>query len=162
MQRMLLLTFFLLLVYGVFVAETDETVSVMEGDSVTLYTDLTEILNDDTILWVFGPKGMVISQVTRKNDLTSFFVTDDERFIGRLQVDQNTGSLTIRNSRKRHSGQYKLTISREKTMTKTFNVTVIDSPRNRVNESNGSTVVKLPLNRDDVNEVEEQQGTGLV
>ncbi len=105
-------------------AGTDETMSVMEGDSVTLHTDLTEIQNDDTILWMFGPKGLVISQITRKNDFTSFFVTDEAEFRGRLQLDQKTVSLTIRNSRIRHSGLYKLTISREQTTTKIFSVTV--------------------------------------
>ncbi len=69
-------------------AGIDETMSVMEGDSVTLHTDLTEIQNDDTILWMFGLKGLVISQITRKNDLTSFFVTDEAEFRGRLQLDQ--------------------------------------------------------------------------
>ncbi|XP_058616621.1 uncharacterized protein LOC131530388 [Onychostoma macrolepis] len=125
MQWMLFLSIFLLLMDGVFGAETDEAMSVMEGDSVTLHTNLTEILNDDTLLWLFGPNEFVISQITRKEDLTSFFVTDDVRFNGRFQVDQNTGSLTIRNTRIRHSGQYKLRFSREKTTTKTFNVTVI-------------------------------------
>ncbi len=109
---------------GVFTAETDDTMSVMEGDSVTLHTDFTEIQNDDTILWSFGPKESVISQITRKNDLTSFFVTDDVRFKGRSQVDQDTGSLTIRNTRKRHSGQYKLTISREQITSRIFSVDV--------------------------------------
>ncbi|XP_016314652.1 uncharacterized protein LOC107667494 [Sinocyclocheilus anshuiensis] len=109
---------------GVFNAETDKTVSVMEGDSVTLNTNLTEILNDDTLLWLFGPKEFVISQITRKSVLTSFLVTDDVRFRGRLQVDQITGSLTIRNTRKRHSGQYKLTISREKITSRIFSVDV--------------------------------------
>ncbi|KAL1250916.1 hypothetical protein QQF64_018712, partial [Cirrhinus molitorella] len=87
-------------------AETDEAVSVTEGDSVTLHADLTEILNDDTILWKFGPKGSLISQIKRKADFTSIGYTDDAKFKGRLQVDQNTGSLTIRNTRIRHSGQY--------------------------------------------------------
>ncbi|XP_059426072.1 uncharacterized protein LOC132160321 [Carassius carassius] len=122
MQNILL--FSLLLLGGVLKAETDETTSVMEGDSVTLHTNLTEILNDDTLLWVFGPKESVISQITRKSDLTSFFVTDDVRFKGRLLVDQNTGSLTIRNTRKRHSGQYKLTISREKITSRIFSLNV--------------------------------------
>ncbi|XP_042612014.1 uncharacterized protein LOC122144859 [Cyprinus carpio] len=125
MQRMLLLSLFALLVDGVFDAETGTMMSVMEGDSVTLHTNLTEILNDDTLLWVFGPKGFVISQITRKNDLTSFFITDDVGFRERLQMNQITGSLTIRNTRIKHSGQYKLTVSRKKTTTKTFNVTVI-------------------------------------
>ncbi|KAF4097341.1 uncharacterized protein LOC131531425 isoform X3 [Onychostoma macrolepis] len=122
---MLLLFLTLLLLDGVFGAERVETMTVIEGDSVTLYTNLTELQNDDTILWLFGPKDSVISQITRKHNLTSFFVTDDGRFRDRLQVDQKTGSLTIRNTRIRHSGQYKLSISREKTMTKIFEVIVI-------------------------------------
>uniref|UniRef100_A0A671LC21 Uncharacterized LOC107667286 n=2 Tax=Sinocyclocheilus anshuiensis TaxID=1608454 RepID=A0A671LC21_9TELE len=100
--------------------------SVMEGDPVILHTNLSEILNDDTILWGFGPKESVISQIARKNDLTSFFVADEVSFAGRLQVDQKTGSLTIRNTRNRHSGQYKLTISREKTTSRIFHVDVFD------------------------------------
>ncbi|XP_026105567.1 uncharacterized protein LOC113077376 isoform X1 [Carassius auratus] len=111
---------------GVFGAETDETVSVMEGDSVTLHTNLTEVLNDDTILWLFGSKDSIISQITRKSDLTSFYVTEDERFRGRLQVDQQTGTLTIRKTRIKHAGQYKLSISRRQTTIKIFNVAVID------------------------------------
>ncbi|KAK9958451.1 hypothetical protein ABG768_010571 [Culter alburnus] len=124
-QTMLLLFLISLPLDGASGAESDETVTVMEGDSVTLHTNLTEVQNDDTILWLFGPKDSILSQITRKHDLTSLFITDDRRFRGRLQVDQNTGSLTIRNTRFRHSGQYKLSISREKTTTKIFNVTVI-------------------------------------
>ncbi|XP_048042384.1 uncharacterized protein LOC125265874 [Megalobrama amblycephala] len=45
-------------------------------------------------------------------------------FRGRLHLDQKTGSLTIRNTRIRHSGQYKLTVSRQQTTTKIFIVTV--------------------------------------
>ncbi|XP_067270843.1 uncharacterized protein [Pseudorasbora parva] len=122
------LSLFLLLIYGVSELETDETefksVSAMEGGSVNLATNLTEIQNDDTILWMFGAKDFLISHLTRKQGLTTFFATDDERFRGRLQVDQKTGSLTIRNTRLRHSGQYKLSISRKKTTIKIFNVTV--------------------------------------
>uniref|UniRef100_A0A8C2DYA1 Immunoglobulin domain-containing protein n=1 Tax=Cyprinus carpio TaxID=7962 RepID=A0A8C2DYA1_CYPCA len=116
----------LLLLGGVCNAETEEKMSVMEGDSVTLHTNLSEILDKDTILWGFGPRELIISQITRKDDLTSFFVTDEVSFAGRLQVDQQTGSLTIRNIRNRHSGQYKLTISREKTRYRIFHVHVFD------------------------------------
>uniref|UniRef100_A0A8C1RC90 Immunoglobulin domain-containing protein n=1 Tax=Cyprinus carpio TaxID=7962 RepID=A0A8C1RC90_CYPCA len=122
MQNMLLFFLFILFMDGV--SGADETESVMEGDSVTLHTNLTEIQNDDTILWMFGPEDSVVSQITRKAGLTSFFVTDKERFRGRLRVDQKTGSLTIRNTRFRHSGKYKLTVSREQTTIKIFNVTV--------------------------------------
>ncbi|XP_051763231.1 uncharacterized protein LOC127519752 isoform X2 [Ctenopharyngodon idella] len=144
MQSTLLLFLFLLFMYGLSGAETDEyesePVSVMEGDSVTLHTNLTEIQNDDTILWMFGPKDSLISQITRKADFTSFFVTDDDvGFRGRLQVDQNTASLTIRSTRIRLSGQYKLTISREKTRYKIFNVTVFGV----VGETNGVKSVSV-------------------
>ncbi|XP_067258691.1 uncharacterized protein [Chanodichthys erythropterus] len=117
---MLFFCLFLLFEDGV----SAETESVMEGDSVTLHTDITEIQNDDTILWLFGPKDSIVSQITRKAGFTSLFVTDDMRFRGKLQVDQKTGSLTIRNTRIRHSGQYKLSVSREQTTIKIFNVTV--------------------------------------
>uniref|UniRef100_A0A8C1S561 Immunoglobulin domain-containing protein n=1 Tax=Cyprinus carpio TaxID=7962 RepID=A0A8C1S561_CYPCA len=119
-----MLLFFLFILFMDGVSGADETESVMEGDSVTLHTNLTEIQNDDTILWMFGPKDSVVSQITRKAGLTSFFVTDNERFRGRLRVDQKTGSLTIRNTRTRHSGKYKLTVSRKQTTIKIFNVTV--------------------------------------
>lgn len=111
---------------GVSGTETDgtEPVSVIEGDSVTLHTNLTEILDGDTILWMFGPKESLISQIGRKNSFTSFFVTEDVEFRGRLQVDQKSGSLTIRNTRIKHSGRYKLTITREKITSKIFIVTV--------------------------------------
>uniref|UniRef100_A0A8C2AZG4 Immunoglobulin domain-containing protein n=1 Tax=Cyprinus carpio TaxID=7962 RepID=A0A8C2AZG4_CYPCA len=120
----MLLLLFVLLVDGVSGAETD--ISVIEGDPVTLNTGLTQILNDHTIQWKFGPEGSLISQITRDNDFTVPFVTDDERFRGRLQVDPITGSLTIRNTRIRLSGQYHLEISRGGTRPtyKIFNVTV--------------------------------------
>ncbi|XP_067270841.1 uncharacterized protein [Pseudorasbora parva] len=121
----LLFLFLSLFVDDVSGAETDEMEVVMEGDFVNLPTQLAEIKNDDTILWMFGPKDSAISQLTRKDDFTSVFFTDNERFRDRLQVDQKTGSLTIRNTRIRHSGQYKLSISRQKTTIKIFNVTVI-------------------------------------
>ncbi|XP_026105980.1 uncharacterized protein LOC113077924 isoform X1 [Carassius auratus] len=139
MQNTLLLPLLLLFIEGVSGGDETVSVSVMEGDSVTLHMDLTQIQNDDTILWMFGPKDSIVSQITRKNDLTSLFLTDDERFIGRLQVDQNTGSLTIRNTRITHTGQYKLTVSRKKTTTKIFSVTVFGV----VNETDGVKSVSV-------------------
>ncbi|XP_056304207.1 uncharacterized protein si:dkey-182g1.3 [Danio aesculapii] len=121
-MQMIFLSVCFLLLRGAFGAE--ETVSVMEGDSVTLQTNLTEILNTDTLLWAFGAKEIAVSQITRKDDLTSIYITEDERFNDRVLVDQKTGSITIRNIRIKHFGKYKLTISREKTTTKTFRVTV--------------------------------------
>ncbi len=39
-------------------------------------------------------------------------------------MDQNTVSLIIRNAREKHSGQYHVAISRRKSTSKTFHVTV--------------------------------------
>ncbi|XP_059426039.1 uncharacterized protein LOC132160296 [Carassius carassius] len=142
-----MLLVFLFLMASVPGGETSKTesMSVTEGDAVTLHSDLSEILNDDTIIWMFGPKDTFIYQIRRKDDLTSFMVTDDERFKGRLQVDQKTGSLTIRNTRKRHSGQYKLTISREIITIKIFNVTVLAV----VGETDGVKSVSLSVMKGD-------------
>ncbi|KTG01678.1 hypothetical protein cypCar_00045957 [Cyprinus carpio] len=133
-------------------------VPAMVGGSVTLNTNInTEIQSDDLILWTFGAENCFVT----KDD--SGRTSCSKRFRDRLKLDEKTGSLTIRDITNADFGVYKLQIiNSEKTTFKRFDVTVTDSPRNRVNESNGSTVVKLPLNRDDVNEVEEQQGTGLV
>lgn len=124
MGMVLLLSSFFLIA-GVSEIGAAQLMSLMEGDSVTLHTDLTEILNDDTIIWLFGPKDSFICQIKRRADFTSQTLTDDAEFRSRVQVDQITGSLTIRNTRIRHSGQYKLRVSREVTTSKIFNVTVL-------------------------------------
>ncbi len=82
-----------------FNAETDEVKSVMEGDSVTLNPDLTQIQGLDLLLWRFGDKGFTIAQIDEKEILYE----DYEIFRDRLQLDQ-TGSLTITNIRTNHSG----------------------------------------------------------
>jgi len=49
----------------VFGAGTDEvkSVSVMEGDSVCLNTDVTEIQKDDYIVWMFGPQETRLAEI---------------------------------------------------------------------------------------------------
>ncbi len=80
-------------------------ISVMEGQSVTLYPD-TEVQKDDLILWMFGDQDNLIAQMIGEAKETTY--TDaDERFRDRLQLDKNTGSLTINNIT---SGPYKLQI----------------------------------------------------
>ncbi|XP_052447182.1 uncharacterized protein LOC127988462 isoform X2 [Carassius gibelio] len=117
---------FTVTVSGVFGADEDKvkSVSVMEGDSVTLNPDLTQIQGINEILWRFGEKGSTIAQIDG-NDIT---YKDVKVFKGRLKLDQ-TGSLTITNVRINHSGRYKAEI-RHKTGTsnKNFSVTVNESP----------------------------------
>ncbi|XP_051764125.1 uncharacterized protein LOC127520223 [Ctenopharyngodon idella] len=97
------------------------SVSVTEGDSVTLNTDLTEIQRDDQILWMFGPRETRIADIYTQN----IKLFNSETFRDRLQMDSQTGSLTIRNIRSEHTGLYKLQIiSNRGTSYKRFNVTV--------------------------------------
>uniref|UniRef100_A0A8C1MPA3 Ig-like domain-containing protein n=1 Tax=Cyprinus carpio TaxID=7962 RepID=A0A8C1MPA3_CYPCA len=98
---------------GVSGVYSDETViSVMEGDSVTLNTDVTELQRDDQILWSFR----LDSSETRIAEIYKQIVSiydnkeNNERFRDRLKIDEQTGSLTITNINKLHSGLYKLQI----------------------------------------------------
>uniref|UniRef100_A0A673IRK1 Ig-like domain-containing protein n=1 Tax=Sinocyclocheilus rhinocerous TaxID=307959 RepID=A0A673IRK1_9TELE len=89
-----------------------ESVSVMEGDSVTLNTDVTEILEDDDILWKFGAEKSRIAEISREKQI--FFTYDnvpDGIFRDRLKLDNQTGSLTIKNITSEHVGLYELQIS---------------------------------------------------
>uniref|UniRef100_A0A673HTL5 SLAM family member 5-like n=2 Tax=Sinocyclocheilus rhinocerous TaxID=307959 RepID=A0A673HTL5_9TELE len=99
-----------------------KSVSVTEGDSVTLNTDVTEVQRDDQILWMFGPKENRIAEIYKQ--VIDMF-SSNETFGDRLQLDSFTGSLNIRNIRSTDSGLYKLQIhSNRGNSDKTFNVTV--------------------------------------
>ncbi|XP_077083178.1 SLAM family member 5-like [Siphateles boraxobius] len=101
-----------------------DSVSVMEGDSVTLDTDLTEIHEDDDILWKFGAKHVIIGEISR--DYGIFFTYDGPggRFRDRLKLDHQTGSLIITNTRTEHAGVYELEISGVKWLSKIFSVAI--------------------------------------
>ncbi len=106
---------------GVFGADEDAVVSVTvnEGDPVTLNPDLTKIKGFNLILWRF--RGAVIAQI----NTNKISYEDDERFRDRLELDQ-TGSLTITNIRTKHSGLYKAEISHDTgTLDQRFSVNVL-------------------------------------
>uniref|UniRef100_A0A9J7XVD1 Ig-like domain-containing protein n=1 Tax=Cyprinus carpio carpio TaxID=630221 RepID=A0A9J7XVD1_CYPCA len=107
---------------GVFGSETNETQSVMEGDSVTLNTDVTDIHEDDEIMWNFGAEKSLIAQINRASGI--FFTFPDERFRDRLKLDNQTGSLTITDITTQHAGDYKLEIIAAQLSSKTFSVSV--------------------------------------
>ncbi|XP_052445197.1 SLAM family member 9-like [Carassius gibelio] len=115
----------LVLSTGVF-GDTGEvkSVSVTEGDSVFLNTDV-KVQRDDQIRWMFGPKETGIAEIIKRDQINFIFVSNDERFRDKLQMDNQTGSLTIRNIRSEHSGLYKLLIlSNRGNSDKRFNVSV--------------------------------------
>ncbi|XP_026103091.1 SLAM family member 9-like, partial [Carassius auratus] len=106
--------------------DSDEvkSVSVTEGDSVSLNTDV-KVQRDDQILWTFGPKETRIAEIIKRDQINFIFVSNDGRFRDKLQMDNQTGSLTIRNIRSEHTGLYKLQIiSNKETSNKRFNVSV--------------------------------------
>ncbi|XDV23578.1 hypothetical protein PO909_028103 [Leuciscus waleckii] len=98
----------------------------MEGDSVTLNTDVTEIHEEyNNMLWRYGAKKKVIAEISRNYGI--FYTYDDVpdgRFRDRLKLDNQTGSLTITNTRTEHTGVYQLEISGTKLTLKSFNVSV--------------------------------------
>ncbi|XP_050961146.1 SLAM family member 9-like [Labeo rohita] len=96
-----------------------ESVSVMEGESLTLNTGVTEMQHDDLILWKFGP--LLIAKINGKDNKKEFY---DERFRDRLKLNHQTGSLTITNTRTTDSGLYTVTSSKIEMPLHTFNITV--------------------------------------
>ncbi|XP_048035748.1 SLAM family member 9-like [Megalobrama amblycephala] len=98
-----------------------DSVSVMEGDSVTLNSDLTEI-DDDLILWRFGTNNTLIAEINVPDDsMTVYDDVPDGRFRDRLKLDDQTGSLTITNITTEHTGDYELQTN---SVRKSFNLTV--------------------------------------
>ncbi len=110
---------------GVFGVETDpvEIRELMEGDAVILDTKcVTKLQKDDEIVWKFGSD--VIATIKANNPL--LYDTDDARFKDKLQINDQTGDLTIRNARTTHSGSYEVKITNiTHTTHRTFSVTVL-------------------------------------
>ncbi|XP_056615691.1 uncharacterized protein LOC130430569 isoform X2 [Triplophysa dalaica] len=100
-----------------------KSVTVMEGDSVTLHTGLTDTQRYEQIVWTFGDDGIVIVKDDREDNKTTF--THDEIYEDRLELNYQTGSLTITDARITDTGLYKVKISgRKRTEHKGFSVTV--------------------------------------
>ncbi|XP_077081488.1 SLAM family member 5-like [Siphateles boraxobius] len=103
-------------------ADTDAVKSVMEGDSVTLNSSITEIKDRDLITWTFGDPGTKIAEINKEDGK---LVEDlDGRFRDRLKLDEKTGSLNITNTRTEDTGVYQVIIKRTSNPT-TYNFTVI-------------------------------------
>jgi len=110
---------------GVF-AGTDElkSVSVTEGDSVSLNSDLTEMMDDDLIQWRFGNNTLIAEINVLEDRMTVYEDVLDGRFRDRLKLDKQTGSLTITHTTTEHTGVYQLQIKDR--VSKSFNLTIKD------------------------------------
>uniref|UniRef100_A0A671M3B5 Immunoglobulin domain-containing protein n=1 Tax=Sinocyclocheilus anshuiensis TaxID=1608454 RepID=A0A671M3B5_9TELE len=125
-RRMIQKMFSLLLcVSGASGVETDGvSVSVMEGDLVTLHTDV-EMNQQDPMKWYFND--IRIAQIIANQNRTCTDVQCNEgteRFRDRLKLDHHTGDLTITNITTTDSGDYKLQTIRRKIIQKIFHVVV--------------------------------------
>ncbi|XP_073721387.1 uncharacterized protein [Misgurnus anguillicaudatus] len=125
MKRCTLLFIISLFINGVFGDEV-KSVSVMKGDSVTLHTDITDIQKNDLLDWRFGEKEDRIAQINSEANLVSVYAGSELRFRDRLQVNHQSGDLTIRNIITQHTGDYQLQIISRVTPTrKKFSVSVV-------------------------------------
>ncbi|XP_026064642.1 tyrosine-protein kinase-like otk [Carassius auratus] len=97
-----------------------KSVSVKEGESVTLHTD-REMRNNDVIQWRFGPENILIAEINVVDSSMTVNYDYDGRFRDRMKVDRQTGCLTITDTRIEHAGRYELKI---KLMKKFFILTV--------------------------------------
>lgn len=97
----------------------------MEGDCAKLNTDVRELQRDALILWMFGPEDNLIAKADMENNKMSTYDGVNGRFRDRLELDRQTGSLTITNITNTDCGLYKLKIiSSRETKYKRFKVTV--------------------------------------
>ncbi|KAL0153094.1 hypothetical protein M9458_051588 [Cirrhinus mrigala] len=94
-------------------------VSAKEGGSVTLYPQLTEIKKDDVIDWRFGDN--LIARVRNNNNPSVYEDELDGKFRGRLQLNGQTGDLTITKIKTTDAGVYEVSNSIN-TIRKTFSV----------------------------------------
>ncbi|XP_026105556.1 uncharacterized protein LOC113077360 isoform X2 [Carassius auratus] len=112
---------------GVFAdPEEVKSVSVTEGNPVTLDSRLTEIKKDDVIIWRFG-QTETIALINKAAGKFNTSVVPDGRYRDRLKLDHQTGSLTITNTRTTDSGLYQVEIRSGIVTTHRFNVTVYGS-----------------------------------
>ncbi|CAM4661046.1 unnamed protein product [Leuciscus chuanchicus] len=97
----------------------------MEGESVTLHTDVTKIRENDDILWKFGAENFLIARISGAAGVfPTYDDVPDGRFRDRLKLDDQTGSLIITNITTEHAGEYQLVIRGVKLLSKTFSVSI--------------------------------------
>ncbi|XP_042604941.1 uncharacterized protein LOC122141486 [Cyprinus carpio] len=110
--------------FNITIFDAVKSVSVMEGDSVTLESDITKIYDEIQ----FEYDDSIIAKISRAAQNFSTSDVPDERFRERLKLDDQTGSLTITNITTQHTGVYHLHIFNSRhTVHKSFVVNVCNT-----------------------------------
>lgn len=86
-----------------------KTVSVTEGDPAYLMMEDVEIQRYDLIVWRYGDDGILIVKGDREDNKTTY--SHDEIYGDRLELNYQSGSLTITDTRITDTGLYKVKIS---------------------------------------------------
>ncbi|XP_073721356.1 uncharacterized protein [Misgurnus anguillicaudatus] len=111
-----------------------KVITVNAGESVTLKTSVTEIQNDEKIEWMFGNKDTVIAQISAINTHRTYD-GDNDVFKDKLELNPQTGDLTINDIRQRHAGVYTLkTVIKGNVSFRRLPVSVTDMPAQHCNE----------------------------
>ncbi|KAI7790776.1 hypothetical protein IRJ41_000897 [Triplophysa rosa] len=129
--------------YTVTVSDQVKTLSVMEGDSLNLHVD-TPVQSYDFINWTFGPEKNPIVVINGGE-----FKLFSHRFRDRVQVNAQTGSLTITNITTEDPGLYQLQITNhqsKRSIDERFIVTV--STQDRSSDDVSSDVSSDLLNQE--------------
>uniref|UniRef100_A0A8C2G1E0 Immunoglobulin subtype domain-containing protein n=1 Tax=Cyprinus carpio TaxID=7962 RepID=A0A8C2G1E0_CYPCA len=132
-----LLTLFVLLLHGVF---GDDVVTVMEGDTVTLNTDIIK-KEHDKLLWYF--EDIHIALINEHPNTSCLYDGEDGRCRDRLKVDYETGSMIITDITTEHAGRYEAEIIRSESSGKRQSLN-----RNRKCDSTKITK-KISISHDD-------------
>ncbi|XP_073721623.1 uncharacterized protein [Misgurnus anguillicaudatus] len=130
------LCFWTLGVFGVEACKV-KSMSVMEGDSVTLHTDITELQSKDEIGWWFN--NMRIARIKRSRNINPIYEDHvTQIFKDRLKMNNQTGDLNITNIRSEHTGLYQLDIYINTSIVhKCFNFTLTVNARHNVSNAGG-------------------------
>jgi len=78
---------------------------VAEGNDVPLELVGVKIQQGHVILWTFGAENCLVARADSET-----IVYNNERFGNRVELNPQTGSLTIKDIKKKDSGHYKLQI----------------------------------------------------
>uniref|UniRef100_A0A8C1KM69 Immunoglobulin domain-containing protein n=1 Tax=Cyprinus carpio TaxID=7962 RepID=A0A8C1KM69_CYPCA len=124
------------MISGVFGDTVSESVSVMEGDSVTLHTSLTEVEKGHVIDW------SLIALINDPNT-SCLYDGEDGRFRDRLKVDYETGSLNITDTTTEHTGRYEAELIRSESSGKSQSL-------NRSPKCNSTKIYKKNINPEDI------------